>query len=100
MRVKIPIDLGVLPSVEDHRNRFVWLRTSWQLQVGQRRGRPRHSLPTPGKACVIARPMERELSAILGRKVDLVSRRAIERSLNWIRRKAILEGAEPYYAAR
>jgi hypothetical protein len=44
--------------------------------------------------------MEEELSALLGRKVDLVSRRAIERSSNWLRRKAILEIAEPYYAAR
>src|SRR5574337_1875496 len=44
--------------------------------------------------------MEDDLSSILGRKVDLVSRRAIERSPNWIRRKAILEGAEPYYASR
>lgn len=44
--------------------------------------------------------MEEELSAILGRKVDLVSRRAIERSTNWIRRKAILESAEPYFVAR
>ena len=44
--------------------------------------------------------IEEELSALLGRKVDLVSRRAIERSSNWIRRKAILETAEPYYAAR
>jgi predicted nucleotidyltransferase len=44
--------------------------------------------------------MEEELSAILGRKVDLVSRRALERSSNWIRRKAILETAEPFYAAR
>jgi predicted nucleotidyltransferase len=44
--------------------------------------------------------MEDDLSAILGRKVDLVSRRAIERSPNWIRRKAILEGAESYYASR
>ncbi len=43
--------------------------------------------------------MEEELSAALGRKVDLVSRRAIERSSNWIRRKAILESAQPYYAA-
>lgn len=42
--------------------------------------------------------MEDELSAMLGRKVELVSRRAIERSANWIRRKAILEDAEPYYA--
>jgi len=44
--------------------------------------------------------MEEELSAIFGRKVDLVSRRAIERSDNWIRRKAILETAEPYYVTR
>jgi hypothetical protein len=44
--------------------------------------------------------MEEELSGILGRKVDLVSRRAIERSSNWIRRKAILESAEPYFVAR
>ncbi len=41
--------------------------------------------------------MEEELSALVGRKVDLVSRRAIEQSANWIRRKAILETAEPYY---
>ena len=44
--------------------------------------------------------MEEELSNIVGRKVDLVSRRAIERSANWIRRKAILGTAEPYYAER
>lgn len=44
--------------------------------------------------------MEEELAAILGRKVDLVSRRAIERSSNWIRRRAILESAESYYATR
>jgi len=43
--------------------------------------------------------MEEDLSALLGRKVDLVSRRAIERSSNWIRRKAILETAEPFYDA-
>jgi len=44
--------------------------------------------------------MQEELSGILGRKVDLVSRRAIERSANWIRRRAILNTAEPYYVAR
>ncbi len=44
--------------------------------------------------------MEEELTGMVGRKVDLVSRRAIERSSNWIRRKAILESAEPYFAAR
>ena len=44
--------------------------------------------------------IEEELSEQLGRKVDLVSRRAIERSPNWIRRKAILGGAEPIYGQR
>ena len=44
--------------------------------------------------------MEEELSGLLGRKVDLVSRRAVERSSNWIRRKAILESAESYYVER
>jgi len=44
--------------------------------------------------------MEQELSGILGRRVDLVLRRAIERSSNWIRRKAILDSAESYFASR
>ncbi len=44
--------------------------------------------------------MEEELSALLGWKVDLVSRLAIERSSNWIRHKAILETTESFYAAR
>jgi hypothetical protein len=41
--------------------------------------------------------MEEELAGIVGRKVDLVSQRAIERSSNWIRRKAVLESAEPWW---
>lgn len=44
--------------------------------------------------------MEEELSSGLNRKVDLVSRRAVERSSNWIRQKAILESAEPYFVPR
>jgi predicted nucleotidyltransferase len=43
--------------------------------------------------------MEDELSQLLGRKVDLVSRRAVERSHNWIRRKAILESARRVYGS-
>lgn len=43
--------------------------------------------------------MEQELATILGRKVDLVSRRAVERSDNWIRRDAILRSAESFYVA-
>jgi predicted nucleotidyltransferase len=44
--------------------------------------------------------MEEELAGLAGRKVDLVSQRAIERSSNWIRREAILESAEPFLASR
>lgn len=43
--------------------------------------------------------MQAELEALCGRRVDLISRRAIEQSPNWIRRKAILESAEPVYVA-
>jgi hypothetical protein len=43
--------------------------------------------------------MEMELKALLGREIDLVSRRAIERSSNWIRRQAILGTAQPFYVA-
>lgn len=39
--------------------------------------------------------MEEELKAIFGRDVDLVTRRAVEESRNWLRRKHILEHVEP-----
>ena len=42
--------------------------------------------------------MQNELSLILRREVDLVERTAIERSRNYIRRKAILSSAEAIYA--
>jgi len=41
--------------------------------------------------------MENELSRILGRDVDLIERTTIERSRNYIRRKAILDSAETIY---
>ncbi len=43
--------------------------------------------------------MQTELKAILGREVDLVSRRAIEMSKNYLRRKAIQQSAEVVYTA-
>lgn len=42
--------------------------------------------------------MQDELSAIFGRKVDLVNRRGIEMSRNAIRRKSILGSAEVIHA--
>ena len=44
--------------------------------------------------------MEEELEATLGRNVDMISRKAVEQSPNWIRRQAILETAEAYYVER
>ena len=43
--------------------------------------------------------MEHDLAALLRRPVDLVSRRAVEESENYIRRKHILETAERVYGA-
>ena len=43
--------------------------------------------------------MERELAALLGRRVDLVVRGAVERSRNWLRRREILDSARTVYAA-
>jgi predicted nucleotidyltransferase len=43
--------------------------------------------------------MESELSDLIGRGVDLISRKAVEASSNWIRREAILTGAEPLFDA-
>ena len=39
------------------------------------------------------------LEALLARRVDLVDRKAIEASRNYIRKGHILRGAEPIYAA-
>lgn len=43
--------------------------------------------------------MEEELSQIFNRPVDLVNKKAVKNSHNWIRKRNILESAEVYYAA-
>lgn len=43
--------------------------------------------------------MEHELEDMLGREVDLVMKKSIEQSHNWIRRKEILGTAQVFYAA-
>ncbi len=43
--------------------------------------------------------MQNELKEIFGREVDLVERRAIEKSENYIRRKSILSNSKVIYAA-
>ncbi len=52
---------------------------------------------TPGIEFV---SMTSELSDLLGRPVDVLTRSAVERSLNPIRREMILGSAEVVYAAR
>jgi hypothetical protein len=41
--------------------------------------------------------LREELARLLNREVDLVSRRGIERSRNWIRRERILGSAKVIY---
>ena len=43
--------------------------------------------------------MQDELARLLKRNVDLISRKGIEKSRNYIRRRAILESCEVIYAA-
>jgi len=40
-----------------------------------------------------------ELKILLGREVDLLTKKSIEQSHNWIRRKEILETAQVVYLA-
>jgi len=44
--------------------------------------------------------MQKELESLLGREVDLVERKAVEQSENYIRRKRILGSLVPVYVAR
>lgn len=44
--------------------------------------------------------MEQELADLVGRKVDLLSKRAVEQSHNWMRRREILTTAEVVYVSR
>lgn len=42
--------------------------------------------------------MEQEMADLMGSKVDLLTRQAVERSPNWILRREILDAAEVLYA--
>lgn len=44
--------------------------------------------------------MEQELAQLVGRKIDLFTKRAVEQSRNWIRRQEILTTAEVIYESR
>ena len=53
--------------------------------------------PAPNRSLIDHVAMERELAELLGRKVDLVSKRGVENSRNWIIRRHILNSAELVY---
>lgn len=55
--------------------------------------------PDASRSLFAHHEMQDELSAIVGHPVDIVSRASVEESPNWIRRTAILESAELFYAA-
>ncbi len=43
--------------------------------------------------------MKEALKSVLGREVDLIERKTLEKSRNYIRRRNILGQAEPVYVA-
>jgi len=55
--------------------------------------------PGAGRSLFDHHDMQAELAAIVGHPVDIVSRASVEQSPNWIRRQAILDSAELFYAA-
>ncbi|QGU32981.1 nucleotidyltransferase family protein [Thermochromatium tepidum] len=55
--------------------------------------------PEAGRTLFDLVRMEDELRVLFGREVDLVTKRSIQTSRNYLRRKAILDAAEVVYAA-
>ncbi|MBW4694610.1 MAG: nucleotidyltransferase domain-containing protein [Lyngbya sp. HA4199-MV5] len=55
--------------------------------------------PTSKRSLIEKMTMQEELQMLLHREVDLVSKNAIERSRNWIRRSNILNSAMVIYVA-
>ena len=56
-------------------------------------------LPNAKRGLLEKLTMQTQFEELVGRKVDLISRKAIESSRNWIRRKHILEAARVFYVA-
>ena len=56
--------------------------------------------PTAERGLFEKMHMKQELEMLCDRDVDLISKKAIERSQNWIRRQNILDSAEVIYVAR
>ena len=56
-------------------------------------------LPTAQRGLFEKIQMKEELETLLHRQVDLVSKKAIAQSRNWLRRRHILDSAQVIYAA-
>ncbi|MGB3494297.1 MAG: nucleotidyltransferase family protein [Elainellaceae cyanobacterium] len=56
-------------------------------------------LPTAQRGLFTKIEMKEELETLLRRKVDLVSKKAIAQSRNWLRRRNILDSAQVVYVA-
>jgi len=55
--------------------------------------------PTAKRGLLKKISMKEELESLLHRKVDLISKKAMEESRNWIRRRNIIGSAEVVYVA-
>lgn len=56
-------------------------------------------LPTAERGLFEKMQMQEDLEALLHRHVDLVSKKAIAQSRNWLRRRKILDSAQVVYVA-
>lgn len=56
-------------------------------------------LPTAKRGLLKKIEMKEQLEKLTHRKIDLVSKKAVEKSRNWVRRSRILAAAEVFYVA-
>jgi uncharacterized protein len=86
-------------TVEDSATGTVWLGAHGQLRADSDIDLLAEFEPGERWSLMDLAHAEDEFSLLLGRKVDLVDRRGVERSVNWIRRDAILRSTEVVYGA-
>ena len=87
------------PEVEDYGAGAFRFRASGGFPSGQRRGCAGNVQPDSDWGIEHLLDMKEELDSLFGRAVDLVEKRLVEESRNYIRRKHILSHMEAVYAA-
>lgn len=88
---------GLLPKIEDRGIFSLRQRPHRRLPSRQRRGRDGEILGRRGLGVVRSRGHGGRVKATFGRKVDLVLRKSVERSDNYLRRRSILSSAQRIY---